>query len=163
MKTMKELKQEIEEEATYWRGYHGNCEHAINVFAKSVLGLLDDYIIVKKPNKVALEHLKQVSIAILGEDYVCIPKKQLQDPAFLEKLAELEHEQWKHWMDFQLEECAIDEETMSQEECEAAGEKWEAWSDLADIPYSELTEEQKESDREWARKVLALFRVEVKK
>ena len=74
----------------------------------------------------------------------------------LESLARLEHEQWSHWIDFQLNKCAIDPRTMTKEECEEARDKWESWVDKANTPYEKLTEKDKKSDREWARKVLDL-------
>jgi len=56
----------------------------------------------------------------------------------LERLAELEHEQWWYWTK-QIADQVPDE----------LREKWEAsW-----IPYDELPEELKEEDRVWARKV----------
>lgn len=73
----------------------------------------------------------------------------------VEVLAELEHEQWSHWINYQLKECAVDLETMTEEECEEARDKWEHWVDLAQAPYAKLSEKEKESDRVWARRVLA--------
>ncbi len=51
----------------------------------------------------------------------------------IEKLAELEHIQWQHYAKVRNPEHL-----------------------LVDVPYSELTEEQKEQDRVWVRKVLEL-------
>jgi len=80
-------------------------------------------------------------------------KQQLQDnPELIEALAQLEHEQWSHWINYQLKECAIDHEIMTKEECEQARDKWEAWVDLANTPYNKLTAQQRKTDREWARK-----------
>lgn len=61
----------------------------------------------------------------------------------LEKLADLEHEQWIHWTRYMLEN--LTEENIKR------------WGGLLNIPYGELTEEQKESDRVWARKVIAIL------
>jgi hypothetical protein len=60
----------------------------------------------------------------------------------LERLAELEHEQWVAWSRAVAAEVAPERRR-----------RWEAcW-----VPYAELPEEVKEQDRVWARKVLALL------
>ena len=61
-------------------------------------------------------------------------------PLDLEKLAELEHEQWIEWS----KEIARTENISK--------ERLERWKKLW-IPYSKLSKEDKESDRKWARKV----------
>lgn len=61
-----------------------------------------------------------------------------------EKLAELEHEQWVKWSSE-----LVDKEKLSTERVERWKTMW--------IPYDKLTDEQKDQDREWADKVLAVF------
>jgi len=64
--------------------------------------------------------------------------KKLKELLDLERLAELEHDQWVYWTK-QIADLVP----------EALKEKWEkSW-----IPYDELPEELKEEDRVWARKV----------
>lgn len=59
----------------------------------------------------------------------------------LEELAEIEHEQWIAWSN-----NIASRENLSKERLE----RWEKlW-----IPYSELSEEMKEENRKWARKVV---------
>lgn len=61
----------------------------------------------------------------------------------VEALAEIEHAQWMHWS----RAVAVDVAT-------ATRDKWlRSWVD-----YAELTDEMKEADRVWARKVVALLR-----
>lgn len=61
----------------------------------------------------------------------------------LEALAEIEHQQWQHWS-----------QAVAPEASPATRLKWQdSWK-----PYPLLTEELKEGDRVWARKVLALLR-----
>lgn len=60
-----------------------------------------------------------------------------------EKLAELEHEQWATWTKYFLDN--LTDENMAR------------WKKQIETPYSELTEKEKESDREWADKVLAIL------
>ena len=62
----------------------------------------------------------------------------------LEQLAELEHNQWMQWS----QEIARTEK-MSKDRLKRWKELWK--------PYNELTEEEKEHDREWSRKVVAIM------
>lgn len=62
----------------------------------------------------------------------------------IEKLAALEHEQWMQWAKDILKTEEINKER---------AERWEKLF----VPYDELTEEMKEEDRKWARKVLNLL------
>jgi len=74
-------------------------------------------------------------------------EKQL-NRQLLEKLAALEHEQWIAWS-----------KSIAREE-QISPERYGRWFELW-IPYEDLTEEQKERDRVWARKVLKVIRKEV--
>jgi len=61
----------------------------------------------------------------------------------VEALAKLEHTQWMHWS-----------QAVAAEVNTATRDKWQrSWVD-----YAELTEELKEADRVWARKVVTLLR-----
>lgn len=60
-----------------------------------------------------------------------------------EKLAELEHEQWAHWTNYLLDNANM--------------ENIKRWRKQINIPYSKLSEKEKESDREWAGKVLDII------
>ena len=61
----------------------------------------------------------------------------------IEALAEIEHEQWSHWS-----------RAVADHVTPATRTKWQrAWKN-----YSDLTEELKEADRVWARKVVTLLR-----
>ena len=62
----------------------------------------------------------------------------------LEKLAELEHEQWMSWSKYLAENEDIQPILL---------EKWRKnWK-----PYSTLSEEIKEKDRKWARKIMRMI------
>lgn len=61
--------------------------------------------------------------------------------SLIELLAELEHEQWVSWS-----------KSLAQSES-LSPERVERWSKLW-IPYSKLSEEDKEADRVWARRVI---------
>ncbi|MCA9302199.1 hypothetical protein H6802_00320 [Candidatus Nomurabacteria bacterium] len=57
----------------------------------------------------------------------------------LERLAELEHRQWATWMKYMLKNLT--------------SENIEKWKKQADTPYKDLTEKEKDSDRNWAKEV----------
>lgn len=61
----------------------------------------------------------------------------------LERLAELEHQQWAHWLNYMMDN--------------ATDENIEEWVRKMRTSYSDLTEAEKESDRFWADKVLELI------
>jgi hypothetical protein len=62
----------------------------------------------------------------------------------LEQLAALEHEQWARWTEHMLNNLTPDNIAR--------------WRRQIDTPYASLSEQEKESDREWARRILALLR-----
>lgn len=59
---------------------------------------------------------------------------------FIEILADLEHEQWMHWAKAMIQEGQVSKE------------KQEQWEKLF-VPYKQLSEEAKEHDRFFARKI----------
>lgn len=60
-----------------------------------------------------------------------------------ETLADLEHQQWAHWTSYMLNNLTP--------------ENIERWRRQVETPYTQLSEKEKESDRIWADKVLALI------
>jgi hypothetical protein len=75
----------------------------------------------------------------------------------LEKLAELEHEQWIVLAKYIIEKFS----TFHAHDWVSVQNEFKRWQSLF-IPYSELTEEQKNSDREFAVKVLEVIEQEQK-
>lgn len=63
----------------------------------------------------------------------------------IEKLAKLEHEQWVHWVKYMAENFTK--------------ENMERWERQIKTPYEKLSEEEKEKDRMWAKKVLVALGV----
>lgn len=59
----------------------------------------------------------------------------------IERLAELEHEQWMEWSQAVADEVSPERRV-----------RWEKYW----VPYDHLSEEVKERDREWARKVVRI-------
>ena len=83
-----------------------------------------------------------------------------------EALAALEHEQWAHWTRYMLG-VLVEPLGMGLNEARVKGietkgmakarEALERWRRQIETPYAELTEDEKDSDREWAQKVMALL------
>jgi len=59
----------------------------------------------------------------------------------LEKLSDLEHQQWQSWINYCISNYNLPDKLV---------QKWKS----NDRPYEELSEEEKEKDRKWARKSL---------
>jgi len=67
----------------------------------------------------------------------------MKNDNLLEAIAKIEHEQWSHWVKYMLDNLTP--------------ENIERWKKQIQTEYENLTEKEKESDREWARKVIGLF------
>ena len=70
------------------------------------------------------------------------PQPMITDE-LVEALAEIEHAQWMHWSRAVAANVAL-----------AVRDKWKPLC----VEYAELTDELKEADRVWARKVVSLLR-----
>jgi hypothetical protein len=70
--------------------------------------------------------------------------RTLKDKKIIEKLANLEHQQWIHWTKYLIKNS--NKQNILR------------WKKQIKTPYSKLSEKEKESDREWARKVLNLIK-----
>ncbi len=67
-----------------------------------------------------------------------------KDKELIEELAELEHKQWSHWTKYMLDNLTEDNKGK--------------WNKQIVTNYKDLTEKEKESDREWAEKVLKIVK-----
>lgn len=65
------------------------------------------------------------------------------DSSLREELADLEHKQWAHWTKYMLDNLT--------------DENIEKWKEQCKTPYSDLSSKEKDSDREWADKVLKVI------
>ena len=74
-------------------------------------------------------------------DQISEYKKEESDD-LLEQLSALEHEQWAHWTKYMLESLTADNIAR--------------WKEQIETSYENLSDKEKESDREWARKVLKI-------
>lgn len=73
----------------------------------------------------------------------------------LEKIAKVQHEIWTHWMEYLFDEASINEDgsvTLSAEDVAR-------WKRQISTDYEQLSEKEKESDREQARKVIDVLSV----
>ena len=61
----------------------------------------------------------------------------------LEELSDLEHKQWAHWTRYMLDN--LTDENIAQ------------WKRQVKTDYKDLSEKEKDGDREWARKVLKIM------
>lgn len=66
-----------------------------------------------------------------------------KEKQLIENLADLEHAQWSHWTKYMLDN--LTEKNIQR------------WKKQIETPHSELSEKEKESDMEWARKVLKIL------
>jgi len=62
----------------------------------------------------------------------------------LEELSDLEHDQWAHWTEYMLDNN--DEENHKR------------WRRQIATDYKDLSEDEKDGDREWAEKVIKIFK-----
>jgi hypothetical protein len=115
----------------------------------------------------------------IGDPFIRVVKNQETErfDALTEVIAELEHQQWAHWTTHMLQVVAplFGNEEFSRDmifsmikslpseglpaqkavlEQKAAVESIERWERQIEVPYTDLSEAEKESDRQWARKVL---------
>ena len=65
-----------------------------------------------------------------------------KEDALVEGIAPFEHEQWAHWTKYMLDNLT--------------DENIKRWRKQIETKYEDLSEEEKESDRVWARKLLAI-------
>ena len=79
----------------------------------------------------------------------------------LEKVADFIHDQWSHWMKYIFIEGFYKDHTVIDEYLQNPIKliitNWERWKRQMNTPYSELSEKEKDSDREWARKLIELL------
>jgi hypothetical protein len=72
----------------------------------------------------------------------------------IEALASIEHERWSHWQRYLHSKCIPQGDTG---DLLIPAELVKKWERQIDTSYSELTEAEKESDREQVRKYLPLI------
>ena len=71
----------------------------------------------------------------------------------IEKLAEVQHEIWAHWMKYLFETSALNEDGSVT----IPPDKVKRWKRQMNTRYSDLSQKEKESDVEQAHKVVAVI------
>ncbi len=78
-------------------------------------------------------------------------ERQLE--ALLEQLAAIEHERWSHWQRYLHEKCIPQQDGSLLIPADLA----RRWVEQSSTAYAELSEKEKDSDREQVRKYLPLI------
>lgn len=79
--------------------------------------------------------------------------KHQQKHSLLEQLASLEHERWAHWQRYVHDQC----EKFPDGSLRIPAELVRRWESQIETPYDQLSEKEKESDREQVRRYLPLI------
>ena len=77
----------------------------------------------------------------------------LEDDHLLEKLSAIEHDRWAHWQRYLHSKC----ERRPDGSLLIPAELADRWAAQFDTPYSELSELEKEGDREQVRRYLPVI------
>ncbi|MBE5440130.1 MULTISPECIES: hypothetical protein [Mycobacteriaceae] len=77
----------------------------------------------------------------------------LETPALMEKLAAIEHERWAHWQQYMHDQCQRAEDGSLIIPAQLA----QRWQTQIETPYEDLTESEKDSDREQVRRYLPII------
>lgn len=77
-------------------------------------------------------------------------REVLESEQTVERLAAIEHERWAHWQQFVHDQCDRQEDGTLLVPAELAA-RWQA---QIETPYAELSEQERESDREQVRRYL---------
>lgn len=74
-------------------------------------------------------------------------------PELLERLAAVEHERWSHWQRYMHEKATRNPDGSLTVPADLASR----WERLMETSYTELTDEERESDREQVRRYIPLI------
>lgn len=77
-------------------------------------------------------------------------REALESKQTIERLAAIEHERWAHWQRYVHGQCERREDGALVVPAELA----RRWENQIETPYSELSKQEQESDREQVRKYL---------
>lgn len=81
----------------------------------------------------------------------------LESEAFLDRLAAIEHERWAHWQRYVHTQC----ERTPDGALLIPAELVARWSAQIDTPFTQLSEAERESDRDQVRRYLPLIVAEL--
>lgn len=77
----------------------------------------------------------------------------LEDEAFIDSLAAVEHERWAHWQQYLHDQC----NRTSDGSLVIPAELVTRWSTQIATPFAQLSEAERESDRDQVRRYLPLI------
>lgn len=109
--------------------------------------------VIEQERNELLQRLNTIEEVIYTMVDVVLNKVKGERSKFREKLADLQHEIWSSWMRWQFSVC----ETQEDGRVLIPAELVQRWIRQMSTSYSELSEKEKDSDREQADKVLALL------
>ncbi|WP_292606049.1 hypothetical protein [Nocardioides sp. REDSEA-S30_B4] len=81
------------------------------------------------------------------------PVQRLRDPELLEKLAAAEHERWAHWQRYLHQQCTPGPDGSLTITADLVRQ----WTVQIDTPYADLTQAEKDSDRDQVERYLPLI------
>lgn len=120
---------------------------------------IDDYVPMPPIDEYECVILRKEVYEALRVDAELGRMMRTEDPAVVEALAAVEHERWAGWMRYQAEKVDLIAREERHLRYHPSGEWYVGrWERLIDTPYSELTEQEKESDRIEVHKTLAALR-----
>lgn len=82
----------------------------------------------------------------------------LETPELMEKLAAIEHERWAHWQQYMHDLC----QRAGDGSLIIPAQLAQRWQTQIDTPYEDLTESEKDSDREQVRRYLPVIGAAIK-
>ena len=80
------------------------------------------------------------------------------DEELRERLAAVSHEIWAHWMNYLFDQCRVEINLYGSPITVIPDDMCIRWRRQIDSTYHELTESEKDSDREQADKIIAALR-----
>ena len=75
----------------------------------------------------------------------------------IEKISDIVHDQWVHWMKYFFTKCDKIKEGTEFTTFTIPTEDYKRWQQQILTKYKELSEGEKESDREWGYKYMSMF------
>jgi hypothetical protein len=134
-----------------------SCDGHDTVSVKNAVGVLG--WLCNECGHVTLDGDKR--IIMLPEHKMNKLKELLESEELREALASVQHDIWSHWMEYFFSCC---DDTACEwiggqiPVLEVPGDKVDRWKRQKATPYSELSEREKESDRDQADKVLRVLK-----
>ena len=123
--------------------------------ARVLIQALNDFILGEDNAHMTLLSLKMFgkSLASYERDFEAKPGGESAEKKLLEKLAERAHSSWSHWMNYLFSKSS----KQSDGSIVIPATLVERWQRQMNTPYSLLSEQEKQSDRNQAEAILPLI------